>query len=294
MLFRSDSGLPDFFLARDDKAREIAARPSKPSNLQVIGYTSHDELPDVLRSVTPAARCWPFVPVDDTFPLFHIAGARDPFPSRQEYLDGTVPAFAADAELLTRLQIHGWACCMDVASVGKTTLALRAASTQEQRRHPVFYLDLKREIEDDPESSPVAAINRLARAGTLLILDNSHFQPELARQLWQQWHAKPSESRGRFLLIATRIHQPVVATPEQDLVFFEKHPVNPAISLQPTPEDLGRLATHLYRRIGGIKCRPMPEPPAHVLAEWHATYRAALNAFTFAVLDTLEIGRAHV
>jgi hypothetical protein len=282
-----DSGLPDFFLARDDKAREIAARPNKPSNLQAIGYVSHDELPVVLRSVTPAARCWPFVRIDDDFPLFHVQGASDPFPSRQEYLDGIVPAFAADAELLTRLQTHGWACCIDVASVGKTTLALRVASTHEQRRHPVFYLDLKREIEDDPESSPVAAVNRLARAGALLILDNSHYQPELARQLWQQWHAKPSESRGRLLLIATRIHQPIVVTPEQDLVFFEKHPINPAIHLQPTPEDLGRLAKHLYRRIGGAKCPPMPEPPADVLAKWHAIYRSALNAFTFAALNAL-------
>jgi hypothetical protein len=282
-----ESGLPDFFLARDDKAKDIATRPSKPPNLQAIGYGSHDALPVVLRSVTPAARCWPFVPVDDSFPLFHLPGASDPFPSRQEYLDGTVPAFAADAELLAHLQTHGWACCIDVASVGKTTLALRVASTPEQRAHPVFYLDLKRELEDDADASPVAAVSRLARAGTLLILDNSHYQPELARQLWQQWHAKPAESRGRLLLIATRIHQPVVDTPEQDLIFFEQHPINPAILLQPTPEDLGRLAKHLYRRIGGTKCPPMPEPPVDVLADWHATYRAALNAFTFAVLDTL-------
>ena len=282
-----ESGLPDFFLARDDKAKDIAARPSKPPNLQAIGYGSHDALPVVLRSVTPAARCWPFVPVDDSFPLFHLPGASDPFPSRQDYLDGTVPAFAADAELLARLQTHGWACCIDVASVGKTTLALRVATTPEQRAHPVFYLDLKRELEDDADASPVAAVGRLARAGTLLILDNSHYQPELARQLWQQWHAKPAESRGRLLLIATRIHQLVVVTPEQDLIFFEQHPINPAILLQPTPEDLGCLAKYLYRRIGGTKCPPMPEPPADVLADWHATYRAALNAFTFAVLDTL-------
>jgi hypothetical protein len=282
-----ESGLPDFFLARDDKAKAIATRPSKPPNLQAIGYGSHDALPGVLRSVTPAARCWPFVPVDDSFPLFHLPGASDPFPSRQDYLDGTVPAFAADAELLARLQTHGWACCIDVASVGKTTLALRVACTPEQRAHPVFYLDLKRELEDDADASPVAAVGRLARAGTLLILDNSHYQPELARQLWEQWHAKPAESRGRLLLIATRIHQPVVVTPEQDLIFFERHPINPAIFLQPTPEDLGSLAKHLYRRIGGTKCPPMPEPPADVLADWHATYRAALNAFTFAVLDTL-------
>ncbi len=281
-----ESGLPDFFLARDDKAKEIAARSNKPPNLRSIGYPSHDELPVMLRSVTPAARCWPFVQVDDQFPLFHVSGASDPFPSRQEYVDGIVPAFAADAELLRRLQAHGWACCIDVASVGKTTLALRVATSREQRLHP-FYLDLKREIEDDVEASPVAAVNRLARPGTLLILDNVHYKPELARQLWQQWLAKPSDSRGRLLLVATRIHQPVVVTPEEDLTFFERHPANPAILLQPTPEDLGRLAKHIYHRVGGAKCPPMPEPPTEALAEWHPVYRAALNAFTFVVLDSL-------
>ncbi len=282
-----ESGLPDFFLARDEKAGEIAARPAKPPNLSAIGYPTYADLPVMLRSVTPAARCSPFVRVDDTFPLFHLPGASDPFPSRQEYLDDDVPTFAADAELQTRLQTHRWACCIDVASVGKTTLALRAATTHEQRVHPVFYLDLKREIEDDPDTSPVRAVSRLARPGTLLILDNIHYQPELAHQLWQQWHAKPSDSRGRLLLVATRIHQPVVSTPEHDLTFFERHPSNPAILLQPTAEDLGRLAKRLYRRVGGPKCPPMPEPPATALAEWHQNYRAALNAFMFAVLDSL-------
>ena len=33
-----ESGLPDFFLAREDKAKEIAARPGKPPNLVSIGY----------------------------------------------------------------------------------------------------------------------------------------------------------------------------------------------------------------------------------------------------------------
>lgn len=282
-----ESGLPDFFLAKDDKAKEIAARPGKPPNLTSIGYASHDELVVVLRSVTPAARCRPFVRVDDEFSLFHVPGANDPFPTRQEYLDGGVPTFAADSELLTRLQTHGWACCIDVASVGKTTLALRAATTHEQRAHPVFFLDLKNEIPDDADASPAAAVHRLARPGTLLILDNIHHQPELARQLWQQWNAKASDSRGRLLLVATRIHQPVVVTPEQDLMFFESHAANPAVLLQPTAADLGRLAKHLYHRVGGAKCPPMPDPPAEALADWHQVYRAALNAFTFAVLGSL-------
>jgi hypothetical protein len=282
-LLLADCALPDTLR----RYKYVDFREESESAFTEVLATCQEDLPVVLRSVTPAARCWPFVRVDDEFPLFHVPGASDPFPTRQEYLDGDVPTLAADSELLTRLQTHGWACCIDVASVGKTTLALRAATTHEQRAHPVFYLDLKREIEEDADASPVAAVNRLARPGALLIFDNIHYEPELARQLWQQWHAKPCDSRGRLLLVATRIHQPVVVTPEQDLMFFERHPVNPAILLQPTPEDLGRLAKHLYHRVGGPKCLPMPEPPTEALAEWHFIYRSALNAFTFAVLDSL-------
>ena len=280
--------IPSYFLAQADKVKEIAGRAGKPPNLVSIGYPSHDELPVVLQLITPAARCWPFIRVDDEFPLFHVPGANDPFPTREEYLDGDVPTLTADAELQKRLQTHGWACVIDVASVSKTTLALRSATTHEQRAHPVFYLDLKKEIPDDADASPVAAVHRLARPNTLLILDNIHHQPELARQLWQQWSAKPCDSRGQLLLVATRIHRPaVVVTPEQDLMFFESHPANPAILPQPTPADLGRLAKHLYHRVGGKKFPPMPEPPVEALADWHPVYRAALNAFTFAVLDSL-------
>lgn len=282
----SKSKMPDFFVAQEDKAKEIAGRTDRPPNLVSIGYRSHDELPVILRSITPLTRCWPFVRIDDEFPLFRVPGSSIPFPSRQEYLDGEVPTFAADAELQKRLETHGWACVMDVASVGKTTLALRSATTHEQRPLPVFYLDLKEEVLGDDDASPAAAVHRLARPGAFLILDNIHHQSELARQLWQQWNAKRRDSRGRMLLVATRIHEAVV-TPEQDLVFFERHPVNPAILLQPTPQDLSRVAKYIYHRVAGTRFAPMPDPPLEALAHWHRDYRSSLSAFTFVVLDSL-------
>jgi hypothetical protein len=271
------AGLEDYFLAQ-----EIASRSDKPQNLVSIGYPSHDNLPEWLRSITPTARCWPFVRIDDEFQLFRVLGSDIPFPTRQEYLDGEVPTLAADIEVEQRLQTHGWACVMDMASVGKTTLALRLATSHEQRQHPVFYLDLKEEIQNDEDDSPIEALRRLARPGVLLILDNIHHQPELAHQIWQQWRHNQHESR--LLLVATRIQQSIVTTPEQDLMFFETHPTNPAVLLQPTPEDLGSLAKHIYRRFSGSS---MPEPPATALAEWHRKYRAALNAFSIAVMGQL-------
>jgi hypothetical protein len=275
------AGRDDYFLAQEITAAEIDSRTDKPQNLKSIGYPSHDDLPDWLRSITPTARCWPFVPVDDA-QLFRMPGSDIPFPTRQEYLDGEVPTLAADAEVEQRLHDHGWACVMGVASVGKTTLALRLATSHEQRQHLVFYFDLKSEILDGGDDNPVEALRRLARPGVLLILDNIHHQPELARQLWQQW--KYNQADSRLLLVATRVQQLLVTAPEQDLMFFEKHPANPAILLQVTPEDLGRLAKHIYRRISGS---PMLEPPATALAEWHRDYRAALNAFCFAVMGLL-------
>ncbi|MEO6787000.1 MAG: SIR2 family protein [Chthoniobacteraceae bacterium] len=257
------SKMPDFFLAREDKAKEIAHRLDKPENLKSIGYPSHDDLAPTLRSITPTARCWPFVRVDDTFPLFG-----HPFPTRQEYLSGDVPTFAADAEVQRRLQTHGWACVIDVASVGKTTLALRLATAHEQRQHPAFYLDISKELIEGGDAGSIAAVHRLARPGTLLILDNAHHETELVHEIWQYWSARPRDSRGELLLIATEIHRPVVSTPAQDLRFFESHPSNPAILLQPTREDLGLLAKHLYsRQAGGSKCPPMPDPPPDALTK---------------------------
>ncbi len=276
-----ESAMPDYFLAREDKAEEIESRAEKPKNLASIGYSSYDDLPHILRSLPPFARSWPFVRVDEEFPLFRSPFSSIPFPTRQEYLDGQVPALNADAAVAERLRTHGWACVIDLASVGKTTLALRLATAAEQRDHPVFYFDLKTEI-DDAEGRPSAALRRLARPGALLILDNVHHQPELARQLWHQWKADPRDSR--LLIVATRSQRPVITTPEQDLIFFEKHLTNPAILLALEPDDLGRIAAHIYRRNTGSA---MPRPSREVLIEWHRDYRAALNAFTFAVMRGL-------
>jgi len=278
-----ESAMPDYFLAREDKAVEIDNRAEKPKNLVSIGYSCYDDLPKILHSITPSARSWPFVRVDKEFPLFRAPGSNIPFPTRQEYLDGDVPPLDADAEVKQRLLTHGWACVLDLASMGKTTLALRLATAPEQRERSVFYFDLKTEILDDAEGRPDAALGRLARPGALLILDNIHHQPELARQLWQQWKADPRDSR--LLIVATKIQPHLLTTPAQDLIFFEKHPTNPAIFLEVGPSDLGRIAAHIFRRVTGTS---MPEPSMEALTEWNRDYRAALNAFTFAVMRGLS------
>ena len=128
-------------------------------------------------------------------------------------------------------------------------------------------------------------MGRLSRPDVLLILDNVHHQPELARQLWDQWRNHPRGSR--LLLVATRMQRSVITAPAQDLAFFEFHPTNPAVELRPTAEDLGKILKHIYRRAGGKRSSALPPPPADVLQDWHRQYGSALAAFCVAVLDRL-------
>ena len=191
------SSMPDYFLAEEDKAKALAKRPDRPANLVSLGYSDHAQLAEILHSITPAARCWPFVKVGEEFRLFRSAASpvNVPFPSRREYLEGEVPALAADAEVRARLDQHGWSFVMDAASVGKTTMALRIATATPHKEYPAYYLDLALVDPDDGGVRAITAAHRLGRPNALLIVDNVHHQPELARQLWDQWRDRPRESK---------------------------------------------------------------------------------------------------
>ena len=283
--------LPHYFLARANKAEPLASRADKPSNLVSVAYSNHNELPGVLRSLLPIARCQPFISVDEDFYLFRSPGSG--VTATLSITGGILwPAKCrrsrCDADILTRLEHCGWAFVLDVASVGKTTLALRMATSPEHRENPVYYLDLAREF-DSTDMSGV--IRRLSRTKGLLIVDNVHHQPELARQMWDEWRHVPHGSK--FLLIATRIERVVTTAPAQDLGFFEHHPINPAMELRPTAEDLVNILKHLYRRVRP-SAKPLATPPPTVLQAWHRDYGSALGAFCIAVLGRFhEFQRSH-
>jgi len=147
-----------YVLAQSDTAAALRNRPDKPANLIPVAYQSHSNLPALLRAVTPEERCAPFVKLDESFSLFREAGSDPaiiPFPSRQEYLDGEVPALAADAEVSRRPREHGWTFVLDLASVGKTTLSIRIATAPERRRVGGYRT---RTFSSPPEEVLVAAI----------------------------------------------------------------------------------------------------------------------------------------
>ena len=285
--------LPDYFLAREDKASALDVKPDKPTNLVCVGFPDYPALPKILCNISPTARCSPFVRVDHDFALFRSpwSGTNIPFPSRQEYLDGDVPAFGADTEVHKRLNQHGWAFVLDVASVGKTTLALRMAMRRQQRDHSVFYLDLATIDIGDGSADALAALRRLSRPNSFLIVDNVHHQPELARQLWDHWRDHPRNSR--LMLIGTRMQRSVLTTPAQDLAFFEHHSDNPAVDLHPAPQDLKHVMQSIYKRVAGARANTAFATPHDVLMDWHQHYGHALSAFCIAVLGCLyafEIG----
>lgn len=68
--------LPDYFLAREDKTSALDARGDKPTNLVCVGFPEYPDLPRMLREITPAARCSPFVHVDSrvcTIPITSVS-----------------------------------------------------------------------------------------------------------------------------------------------------------------------------------------------------------------------------
>ena len=274
------SARPDYFFARGETT--ISSR--KPKNLVYYGYADHDvDLPNILLSLEPGARAWPFTPLDENFRLFRAEGASTPVPSYKEYLEGRVPAFSPDEEVVQRLDQFGWCFVEGPAASGKTTLALRLAARPERRGNPAYYLDLG---EHDVESQgALAAVTRLSRRGTLLILDNVHRLPEFANALWDLWRNLRRED-SRLILLATRVDMEDMIPPQEDLTRLTSHRDNPAIPFKPSSKDFGAIAYQLYYRVSGG--RELPAPPPEVLEQWQQTFGGQLHAFCPAVLQSLH------
>jgi hypothetical protein len=199
----------DYFLGTKSAVTALAALPNLPPRLHYVEYARHEDLPKILHLITPAARCAPFEPLAPDCDYVRKPGTSPesvPFPSWSEYLAGDVPRLPTDEVVEQRLAAHHWAFVRDVASVGKTTLAIRQATSLEQRIHPTYYLDLKDVEEADTESpeqttEAEAGLRRLARPGVLFILDNANRKPHLVQRLWTQWNQRRRDSR--MLLLAT-------------------------------------------------------------------------------------------
>jgi hypothetical protein len=282
-----EGSLPDYFLTLNAKAATLNAKLNKPANLVAVGFSGYDHLPALLQSLTPTANCAPFVPINENLSLFRSPSSPTsiPFPSYQEYLDCEVPTFRADAEVSSRLRHYGWAFVLDVASVGKTTLALRIATSSEQRNHPSYYLNLANIDAEEQGAEMALTVRRLAHPNALLVLDNAHYQPELVRDLWDQW---TNHSRGsRLMIIGTKAQRLVTTAAAQDFAFFLHHRDNPAVEVRPDPPDLEAIVRYVLRRTGKSPASALPTPPATALAQWYRDFGTALGAFCIAARSHL-------
>jgi hypothetical protein len=236
----------------------------------------------LLRALEPGARAWPFTPVDEQFRLFRAPGSPIPVPAYSEYVEGLVPAFFADAEVVERLDRFGWAFMEGPPSAGKTTLAMRLATKTRQHGNPAYYLDLGEEHGEEEDA--FAALMRLSRPGTLLILDNIHREPNLANKAWDLWRDLRRHD-SKLILIATRLDPEEMLPPQEDTTRLKTHRENPAIYIRPSDEDLGAIAQHLHIRVsGGRKILPPPQ----ALKQWWQTFGGQLHTFCPAVLGSLH------
>jgi len=281
-----DSALSDYFLSTSETIELLPDRIGKSGNLVKWAYSDHTvDLPVLLRQLAPEARASPFQRIGpharrvrrpDESPLL------SPFPSWQEYLNGAVPSFAADDEVVQRLDKHGWALVLDVASVGKSTLAYRVAARPEYRTIPAYYLLLSQLTVDEAESdiSPQAALARLARPGVLLVIDDAHQRAELAYTLWHQWHERPIDSK--LLIVATRTEKSINLPGDSSLRDLETHPLNPAVALRPTAEDLEPIANYVMARLAELGPNDLGLTP-DTLNKWHQSFGRELGAFVVAI-----------
>lgn len=248
----------------------------------LIGFLRQNFLPVARRGDEK-----PFKKIDERFKLFR-KGSDDRrhtmLPSHDEYREGKVPPLAADGQVVRRLQEGGCALVADVASVGKTTLALRIATSRDYRDRSALYVDFA-ELGGDDADAVLAAVGRVG-PGALLILDNVHHDPQLALDVFEAWKERPR--RNHLLIIGTARSRPEVSSdPPDPLADLLKGPLGPAVEVAPTPQDLWNIVGHVYERIPGQILPPLPTPPAEVLAAWHRDYKAALSAFCVAATESL-------
>jgi len=281
-----ESARKHYFLAKEQDAADLLCRPDKPANLVPVGYRDHAELPNHLRALTPRQRPCPFVELGPTSGPVRkpLTSPQDiPLPSWQELLNGDVPTMTADATVSAALRTHGWALVYDVASIGKTTLALRLAAGPEYRNAPAFYLDLAQIGDgDDVETANIfAAMRRLAHTKALIILDNVHWAPQVTHKVWEWWLGRPRTNR--LLMMATHIQYTSGTSGDDALTVIENHPSNPAITLRPVAADLPPILNYIVKRITGSS--KGLQPPEQALAVWYATFGNQMGAFAAAVTN---------
>ena len=282
-------GLSHYLLARK---REVTTNTSPvSSNLKFVYYEDHRQIPDLLKSIEPPIRPFEIIDSESTVVRKPNTSFRHVLaPSWEELCNGIVPSTTADSKAQNALESYGYAFIRDVASVGKTTLALRLAARCHKGRD-IFYLDLSNiaNFHGDDDKAAERSLRQLSRRKTLIIVDNAHLQPTLALKLWESWNwsKRAAQSRcSQLLLISTIVQETVGVRGADDLSVVQKSNQCAVIMVRPNVQDMASILRYVVHCIGNRDHCPCP--PTDVLRTWHETFSYELGAFCAAIVQQYE------
>ncbi len=284
-----ESALTDYFLSTQQAIDALPTYVRESKNTIACAYATHDNLSSVLKTIRPDPRISPFELLGPHFSLVRdvaISPLDNPFPSWQEFQDGLVPSLDVDDDVSNKLAKHGWAFAFDVASVGKTTLALRIAARPEHRHSHRLYLSLKHNPDflERGDDSPHAGMARAKQPNSLIIIDDAHVNPRLALQLWRQSKELPFGSR--LLIIATSMDRLVYLPGEDSLRQLQNDPDNPPVPVRASNEELLAIAKYVLSRLN-VDPRSL-NPPLSAVNEWHRRFGGELGAFVISISQCRE------
>ena len=300
-----NAGLWDFCLVRSDQRDKFQAHFDKLQvNICAVSFgTSHDQLPEYLGSLIPAAPSakaavaaigqapvepiTEFLRVTDTFFQYRVlavaagsaaSGSRGDFRfTAEEFRSGAVHRAQAVDVALKRLSRDGCVWLEGPSAGGKTTVCLHLVAKWNHYGCEPLYLDLA----DEPDAEQAAReMTAHAKLGRMFILDNVHDAPKLTCALLDQWRTQRRDS------VMVLLGWPAAVRPGHDYLSGHRSAI---VTVAVQPEDWIGVYQSTFRQIRGTSHVP-PVPPSHAVKEWDDTFSADLVTFQYALAAGLRLG----
>ena len=266
----------------DPGTRQVATALGVAS-LESLELVSANRLGNPLDSIlapSPAA-IYPFEILDSESSIFGNPYRSSLIPSFEEYLSGSInPGVLANKidEALTNNSV----LLLGRGAVGKTTLSAWIGVKHNSQGGQSYYLDLaKINTSEVSQLAPrlLDILTSIISRQSLIILDNSHRNPDLAATLHRQW--RRSGSPGRFLITARVVHAQEHPEPDRNLVDI----VGYVEELVLTEMDL----VHTFSRITKQRhTTNVATIPVEAPRSWLSLFSSDRMAFALAVRRHLE------
>ena len=302
------SDLWDFCLVRSSQRDEFQAHfDKKEFNICAVSFgDSHDQLPEYLRSLLPAAApakpalsvvvelpvepITAFLRVTDSFFQYRAptvvagsvaSGSRGDFRfTAEEFRSGAVHRAQVVDVALKRLSRDGCVWLEGPSAGGKTTVCLHLVAEWNHQGCEPLYLDLGDELDAEQAAREMTAH---AKPGRMFILDNVHDEPKRACALLDQWRAQSRDS------VMVLLGWPAAVRPGHDYLSGHRAAI---VTVAVQPEDWIGVYQSTFRHIRGVTHVP-PVPPPQVVKEWDDTFAADLVTFQYALAAGLRTGHGN-